>query len=289
MASGSGISKEKYRVLTGLCPDPGCQAKLFFPAYESSIECTSCGQRHTQQSLKNVEQVTNPEVALHNMVRNILLGNTTPKKGAESVKVLGLSNYHCKLISPLLTEYGMDKHTGTAKLLQDMGQGSKFDCSHLGDRSFSIDPTLLEVNGYGRDRSGSVKYLSDTLATIKRVNGGQECLVPIHTDGDGHCLVHSVSKAMVGRELFWHALRTNLKDHFTTNCEKYHLLFSEFISEKEWKDIIAECDPEFMAPEWEPVGLRNVHIFGLANVLRRPIILLDSIVGMQSPGDYSGM
>lgn len=36
-----------------------------------------------------------------------------------------------------------------------------------------------------------------------------------------------------------------------------------------------------------PLGLRNIHIFGLANVLHRPIILLDSLSGMRSSGDYS--
>lgn len=34
--------------------------------------------------------------------------------------------------------------------------------------------------------------------------------MPIHADGDGHCLVHAISRCLVGRELFWHALRTNM-------------------------------------------------------------------------------
>lgn len=32
-----------------------------------------------------------------------------PKKGSDTVKVNGLSNYHCKILSPLFTSYGMDK------------------------------------------------------------------------------------------------------------------------------------------------------------------------------------
>ena len=59
MASGS----KSYTVLSGLCPDQQCQAKLFFPAHESSIECTQCGQRHEQKSLQDVQQVNNPEVS----------------------------------------------------------------------------------------------------------------------------------------------------------------------------------------------------------------------------------
>ncbi|KAM4552244.1 deubiquitinating protein VCPIP1 [Odontesthes bonariensis] len=281
--------KKDKRILSGTCPDPKCQARLFFPAYGSvSIECTECGQRHEQKHLLNVEEVTDPDVVLHNLLRNALLGVTgAPKKGTELVKVMGLSNYHCKLLSPVLTRYGMDKQTGKAKLLRDMNQGEMFDCSLLGDRAFLIEPDHVSTMGYGKDRSGSLIYLHDTLEEVKRANGNRECLVPVHVDGDGHCLVHAVSRALVGRELFWHALRENLKQNFKQNLGRYKTLFQDFIDAAEWEDIINECDPLFVPPEGVPLGLRNIHIFGLANVLHRPIILLDSLSGMSSPGDYS--
>ncbi|XP_059915142.1 deubiquitinating protein VCPIP1 [Gadus macrocephalus] len=281
--------KKDRRILSGTCPDPKCQARLFFPAYGSiSIECTECGQRHEQKSLLNVEEVTDPDVVLHNLLRNALLGVTgAPKKGTELVKVMGLSNYHCKLLSPVLTRYGMDKQTGKAKLLKDMSQGDMFDCSLLGDRAFLIEPEHVSTVGYGKDRSGSVLYLHDTLEEVKKANGNRECLIPVHVDGDGHCLVHAVSRALVGRELFWHALRENLKQNFKQNLGRYKALFQDFIDAAEWEDIINECDPLFIPPEGVPLGLRNIHIFGLANVLHRPIVLLDSLSGMRSSGDYS--
>lgn len=37
------------------------------------------------------------------------------------------------------------------------------------------------------------------------------------------------------------------------------------------------------------VGLRPIHVFGLANILRRPILLLDSVAGMNTSADYSGI
>lgn len=97
--------KKDKRVLCGTCPDPKCQARLFFPAHGSvSIECTECGQRHEQRNLLQVQEVTDPDVVLHNLLRNALLGVTgAPKKGTELVKVMGLSNYHCKLLSPVLS------------------------------------------------------------------------------------------------------------------------------------------------------------------------------------------
>lgn len=281
--------KKDKRILSGTCPDPKCQARLFFPAHGSvSIECTDCGQRHEQKNLLSVEEVTDPDVVLHNLLRNALLGVTgAPKKGTELVKVMGLSNYHCKLLSPLLTRYGMDRQSGKARLLRDMNQGDVFDCSLLGDRAFLIEPEHVSTMGYGRDRSGSLVYLHDTLEEVKKSNGNRECLVPVHVDGDGHCLVHAVSRALVGRELFWHALRENLKENFKQNLDHYKALFQDFIDAAEWEDIITECDPLFVPPEGVPLGLRNIHIFGLANVLHRPIILLDSLSGMRSSGDYS--
>ena len=152
-----------------------------------------------------------------------------------------------------------------------------------------IEEENLDVIGYGRDRTGSNRYLADTLNAVKEVNNNEERLVPIHADGDGHCLVHAVSRALVGRELFWHGLRLNLMNHLKGNLPKYKELFKDYIDVDEWDDIIQECDPEFIPRDGEPLGLRNIHVFGLANVLRRPIILLDSLIGLQSPGDYSGM
>ncbi|KAK7825073.1 hypothetical protein U0070_014830 [Myodes glareolus] len=289
-ATPGGLSKRRdRRILSGSCPDPKCQARLFFPASGSvSIECTECGQRHEQHQLLGVEEVTDPDVVLHNLLRNALLGVTgAPKKNTELVKVMGLSNYHCKLLSPILARYGMDKQTGRAKLLRDMNQGELFDCALLGDRAFLIEPEHVNTVGYGKDRSGSLLYLHDTLEDIKRANKSQECLIPVHVDGDGHCLVHAVSRALVGRELFWHALRENLKQHFQQHLARYQALFHDFIDAAEWEDIINECDPLFVPPEGVPLGLRNIHIFGLANVLHRPIILLDSLSGMRSSGDYS--
>ncbi|XP_068722589.1 deubiquitinating protein VCPIP1-like [Montipora capricornis] len=278
------------RVYSGICPDSECHAKLYFPSYaSSSVECTGCGQHHAKDSLLNVENIEDPEVALRSLLHSVLLGHTASKTTPDLVKVKGYSNYHCKLLSPLLTRYGMDKRTGEGKLLSEMGQGNVFDCAVLGDRAFQIESEHIETAGYGRDKTGSLLYLKNTLEAIKVVNDDEERLVPLHVDGDGHCLVHAISRGLVGREIFWHALRANLKNHLETELQKYKGLFRDFIHEDEWIDIISEADPYFEPPDGEGLGLRNIHVFGLANVLHRPIILLDNVSGMQSSGDYSGI
>lgn len=280
------------RVYSGICPDSECRTKLYFPSYaSSSVECTGCGQHHAKDSLLNVEDIQDPDIALRSLLRSVLLGHASSKTTPDLVKVKGYSNYHCKLLSPLLTHYGMDKRTGEGKLLSEMGQGVMFDCAVLGDRAFQIESEHVETAGYGRDKTGSHLYLEKTLQEIKVVNDNEERLIPVHVDGDGHCLVHAISRALVGREIFWHALRANLKSHLETELHKYKGLFRDFIHDDEWKDIISEADPYFQPPpsSGEGLGLRNIHLFGLANVLHRPIILLDSVTGMQSSGDYSGI
>lgn len=282
-------SGDNYRILTGVCPDPKCQTKLHFLSVNTSVECTSCGQRHDKKALLNVSEAPKSASAVQSFLQSYFLGKLKPECGTDNIKVHGLSNYVCKLLSPILSRYGMDNNTGRAKLLTDLGKQETFDCAMLCDRAFLLDPEHIRINGYGRDHSGSATYLADTLSVVREVNDNEDRLIPIHADGDGHCLVHAVSRALVGRELFWHALRLNLMHHLLDNLEKYKLLFSNFVDMDEWQDIIDECDPNFVPKDYEPVGLRNIHVFGLANVLHRPIILLDDLSGMQSSGDYSGV
>lgn len=209
------------------------------------------------------------------------------KKTAELVKVKGISNYQCKLLSPLLTTHGRDK-TGQPRPLRELNMCEKFDCSKLASRAFAIEEKDLDLAGYGQDKSGSV-YLESTLQKIWEANNGRKCLVPLHADGDGHCLVHAISRCLVGRELFWHALRSNLHEHLKTHQLRYSSLLKGFLEEDEWPEIIKEAAPDYQPTDGQSFGLRTVHIFGLANVLRRPIVLLDDLSGMQKKGEYSGV
>lgn len=283
------VEEKEAKIFCGTCPDSHCGKLLYFlPELSKEVECSNCGQQHPTDSLLNVKETDSSGAAVCNLLKSLLFDYSASKKGTELVKVKGLSNYHCKLVSPLLTSYGMDKGSGKAVLLSELGQRDVFDCSVLGNRAFLIEKEHLEIDGYGRDKTGSLRYLKATLERIEKANDCKESLVPLHADGDGHCLVHAVSKAVVGRELLWHSLRQNLRDHLQEENDKYQALFRDFINNDEWNEIIAEADPEFYPETNEPFGLRNMHVFGLANVLHRPIILLDNTEGMESSGDYSG-
>lgn len=279
-------------VFLATCPDDGCNAVLIFTSKNKYIECHGCGQCHKASDVKDARQMQDPDLGIKNVLRSILLANSAnSKKSVDLVKVSGLSNYHCKLLSPLLTSHGMDRNTHKAKPLSELTNKDTFDCGVLSDRSFLLNPEHLDVLGYGRDQTGSLIYLAETLKDIEEANGGSEVLVPIHADADGHCLVHAVSRALVGRELFWHPLRTHLKKHIDENKNIYKEMLQGFINASEWDVIIEECDPDYVPDEskGEILGLRNIHVFGLANILKRPIILLDCAAGMICSGDYSAV
>ena len=289
LMSEGGHSGEKVTYLSATCPDPQCRTNLVFPAHEASVECPNCGQRHTAMDLKDRKELTDKEGGISIEIAQLRKMSGPERKTAELVKVKGISNYQCKLLSPLLTEYGMDK-SDQPKTLKELGHGDIFDCSKLSKWVFAIEESFLDTVGYGRDRSGSVRYLEGVLEKLRQANGSKkDVLIPVHADGDGHCLVHAISRCIVGRELFWHALRVNLHRHLAAMKAQYQEMFKEFYSEEEWPDIIEEADPAYQPKEGQAHGLRNIHVFGLANVLHRPIILLDSLSGMQSSGDYSGV
>ena len=286
LSQQSGQSKVTY--CSGTCLDQHCQHKLFFPIHEASVECPSCGQRHSVVDLPDKKVLGDEDQQFGVEVTQLRKMYSSHKKSAEQVKVKGISNSQCKLLSPLLSVYGMGKNDQPSTL-KDLGIGEMFDCSKLANRSFAIEEAHLHVLGYGLDRSGSQIYLKDTLSLLRDVNNSQDTLIPLHADGDGHCLVHAISRCLVGRELFWHALRSNLHAHLTSNLPRYQDLFKDFYGPEEWEELIAEAGPDWKPPDGQTLGLCNIHVYGLANVLRRPIILLDSLTGMQSSGDYSGI
>lgn len=268
------------RYVCGTCPDPACRRVLYFPSYEHIIECPNCGQRHDRSSLLDVKDMKNMGEGDRQRLMSTLpfdQPSETPRK-AEMVKVKGISHYQCKLLSHLLTTYGMDKHS-QPRLLKDLGASDRFDCSKLSRYGFTIEEAYLNQPGYGRDAAGT-KYLNSTLTLLVDDDGGEEVLVPLHADGDGHCLVHAVSRCLVGRELFWHSLRSQLQSHLQECLPQYQAIFKDFIEEEEWSEIIDEAGPDYRPHDGRGLGLRNIHIFGLANVLHRPIILLDNLEGM---------
>lgn len=86
---GGGREPAQPRVLSASCPDEACHSRLFFPSYDLSVECPQCGQRHDRAALRNVEEVSNPGIAFHSLIRNILVGTFGPDACPPKAKRLG--------------------------------------------------------------------------------------------------------------------------------------------------------------------------------------------------------
>ena len=112
-------------------------------------------------------------------------------------------------------------------------------------------------------------------------NGGVAAsLLPVHVDGDGNCLFHSVSRALIGFETLYHVLRVKVFEELRVNREWYvrHLFFGA--AEMFDADLInAE-----QSGVWAPV----THLVALANVIRRPIALLCSLEDLAAQPEKAG-
>ncbi|CAG5091723.1 Oidioi.mRNA.OKI2018_I69.PAR.g13214.t1.cds [Oikopleura dioica] len=246
----------------------------------SFVYCSGCGTTNPLNSLKNARESS--------VCEKLLQHSLDMSKSLELVAFRGVHNFEAKLLSPFLSRYGMDRD-GAPKLLREMNMGDTFDCALLANRHFRIRDKQKAIPGSGKDKTVyQTGYLDDTLTVVAEANRVPEALIAAHADPDGHCLVHAISRAISGTQLFWHPLRMSIKEHLQSNLLQYRRLMVNYVEDSEWPVIIDEADPCYLSGG-ATLGLRNIHVFALANVLRRPIILLDSQNGMGSVGDYSAI
>ncbi|OXB83691.1 UNVERIFIED_CONTAM: hypothetical protein H355_013046 [Colinus virginianus] len=124
-------------------------------------------------------------------------------------------------------------------------------------------------------------------------------LVPLKTNGDGNCLMHAASQYMWGiedvdlvlRKTLFSALKEVDTRNFKLRWQREAIKSQEFVQtglhfdtrnwEEEWEYLIEMTSPETSgARNRLPYNaLEEIHIFILANILRRPIIVLaDKVV-----------
>ena len=153
----------------------------------------------------------------------------------------------------------------------------------------NIDPSCYPA-GFSEFVAGNLtdKYAKDTLEKDFRcLNWLRECthLVPLYTTADDNCLLHAASLAMWGFEDRQFILRNALHESLTTadrnintlqdRCRMYMLRdFEVNMSDNdwylEWQQIVNQAKPNMSGHHQ---SLEESHIFVLANVLRRPIIV----------------
>ena len=136
------------------------------------------------------------------------------------------------------------------------------------------------------------KYAKDILEKeFGCLNWLRECthLIPLNTTADNNCLLHSASLAMWGFEDTQYILRNALHESLTTADDRnantlqdrcrmsiYSMLRDVQVNMSdndwllEWQQIVNQAKPNMSGHHQ---SLEESHIFALANILRRPIII----------------
>ncbi|XP_075453945.1 tumor necrosis factor alpha-induced protein 3 [Ascaphus truei] len=149
------------------------------------------------------------------------------------------------------------------------------------------------------------------LECPKKLNWCREVrkLVPLKTNGDGNCLLHATSMYMWGvqdtdlvlRKTLFGALRETDTRNFMFRWQLESVKSVEFIEtglrfntrnwDDEWEHLVKMASTETLVGQsgLQYNCLEEIHIFVLANILRRPVIILaDKVVrSLQSGSSFS--
>jgi deubiquitinating protein VCIP135 len=121
-------------------------------------------------------------------------------------------------------------------------------------------------------------------------------LVPLRVESDGSSLLHAVSACLMGTQLFYDCLRSGLYSELTSYKAWYrqHIPFlrelDSFAFEKLYSRLLAAAKPSHGQRISQDDCLEGTHVLALANVLMRPILLLDTLSNMRKrdPSDVDG-
>ena len=154
-----------------------------------------------------------------------------------------------------------------------LGAQIRADCVNLSNMA-CFDYFFYGNQGEALKDKSAELYLQDVLSSMSSLGAH---FIPIKVEGDGNCLVHSISRSIGGTEHLYSVLRAALTSELVDNEAFYKSATSGFYhhdGEGNYDSQIEWARPTSRAGQW----MSPLHIFGLSNVLKRPIILLDGRV-----------
>lgn len=120
----------------------------------------------------------------------------------------------------------------------------------------------------------AAEHLADLLEAVNAENGGTvPALMPILVEGDGNCLFHAVSRALIGHETLYAVLRQAVANELATNRD-WHV-------ENVFSGAAEVFDDEMQLASENGTFVPVQHLVALANVIKRPIVLLSSLEEMR--------
>lgn len=128
--------------------------------------------------------------------------------------------------------------------------------------------------------SEAAEYLKGTLDKF-RTHGID--LMPLKVQSDGSSLPHAISKGLVGFELYYDCFRADLQRELRNHEEWYRrilplgrLLTTDVAWNAKWSEIVEAAAPTRGRRVLSENSLDGIHILAIANILRRPVLLLDT-------------
>eukprot|EP01130_Rhizamoeba_saxonica_P015070 TRINITY_DN6690_c0_g1_i2.p1 TRINITY_DN6690_c0_g1~~TRINITY_DN6690_c0_g1_i2.p1 ORF type:complete len:446 (-),score=84.89 TRINITY_DN6690_c0_g1_i2:57-1394(-) len=137
--------------------------------------------------------------------------------------------------------------------------------------TFYIPKNLIEDSNFSRMISwDTVNYLGTSLDVAM-----PDVACPVITTGDGNCLLHALSRTLYGVEIYQGVLREMLCEELVTHKEFY---MNSASKDHEDEDGYEEEEYQVFIENARRGGsyLGFIHIFALANITRRPIIVYAS-------------
>jgi hypothetical protein len=253
--------------------------------------CWLCGGMRDSQNLRSVHQTlstsqapgkvatsprhwSNLELTLPGVRRGLESSNAAQLTEEEKPHDLPCTSsirtsnmcYHCRVLGALI-------NAGRTR-------EGRFDCgAELADCDFRPTKQVAEA----RKDAAAEAFLRPTLQLFEDATGAR--LVPIKVDDDGSCMPHAVSVSLTGQELYFDALRLDLKCELEDNAGFYQSMFAQTMDESTWteywNEICNEAGPTLgkRTTRW----LGPEHVLGLATVLARPVLVLDELSKLQDP------
>lgn len=110
----------------------------------------------------------------------------------------------------------------------------------------------------------------------------------IKVDSDGSCLPYAVSRCLIGKEILYDVLREALHGELVSNEPFYQQMFGGEMSDETWRNHFEEVCIEALPTRGGRTGRwlgPGEHLVGMANVLARPILLVDHIAKLTNEFD----
>uniref|UniRef100_A0A915IDG0 Deubiquitinating protein VCPIP1 N-terminal domain-containing protein n=1 Tax=Romanomermis culicivorax TaxID=13658 RepID=A0A915IDG0_ROMCU len=264
----------------GYCPDKMCYERLMGCGTQNDfISCHYCGRVFQQYQLcykrKTIPITFETDYDIWSRRVCRLPARTNPLW----TRIGGYSAYYCYTVSEILQTAYLSHRMQTKDFPDSENSDNKrtsselvkffetIDKGFLGKYNFVVEEDMLLIPGFGIDMTGSDKHLHETLILIRHMNDGETLIVPLATPIKHKSLLCAVSRALIGREILCSILWEMMGELCATYKDKI-------------RRLMTDIDYANMANDYkiDKISYPMVmgHVFIMANVLRRPIVLLDT-------------